>query len=175
MVENWTEALETTVEVLKTQSASQESSLQDVMWKLEEAENRQRRNNLRLLGIPENSEGSNIIKFTINLLRNSLPELAQWDWDKEIQWVHRFPLAIPRRPPNDQSYPRAILIYFGNFLLRQAVYDLARPNKKRNWENFSFFMRPDFAHATVERRWRLGQLITPFQKNRSSSVFTEPC
>lgn len=170
-LENRTESLETTVEVLTKTMESQESTIKDMMWKMEEAENRQRRNNMRLLGIPENSEGTDIRKFTIDLLNNSLPELTHWDWEKEVQRVHRFPLNPAKRRLNDQQYTRAILIFFGNFLLRQSVFELARPDKKRNWESFLYFVRPDFVHATVERRWRLRQMIALLQKIGASFFY----
>ncbi|KAJ1091337.1 hypothetical protein NDU88_004464 [Pleurodeles waltl] len=46
-------AVEEDVDTLKEQSATRNDQLTDVMWKLEDFENRQRRNNLRFLGIPE--------------------------------------------------------------------------------------------------------------------------
>ncbi|KAJ1193984.1 hypothetical protein NDU88_003279 [Pleurodeles waltl] len=53
-------AVEEEVDTLKEQSAIRNEQLTDVMWKMEDFENRQRRNNLRFLGIPEGLEGSNI-------------------------------------------------------------------------------------------------------------------
>ncbi|KAJ1162973.1 hypothetical protein NDU88_003437 [Pleurodeles waltl] len=53
-------AVEEDVDTLKEQSAARDGQLTDVMWKMEDLENRQRRNNLRFLGIPEGLEGSNI-------------------------------------------------------------------------------------------------------------------
>ncbi|KAJ1188292.1 hypothetical protein NDU88_005054 [Pleurodeles waltl] len=44
-------AVEEEVDTLKQQNATQESQMTDVMWKLEDLENRQRRNNLRFLGM----------------------------------------------------------------------------------------------------------------------------
>ncbi|KAJ1151989.1 hypothetical protein NDU88_004768 [Pleurodeles waltl] len=53
-------AVEEDVVNLKEQNTMRDEQLTDVMWKLEDFENRQRRNNLRFLGIPEVLEGSNI-------------------------------------------------------------------------------------------------------------------
>ncbi|KAJ1148176.1 hypothetical protein NDU88_001014 [Pleurodeles waltl] len=53
-------AVEEDVVNLKEQSTMRDEQLTDVVWKLEDFENRQRRNNLRFLGIPEGLEGSNI-------------------------------------------------------------------------------------------------------------------
>ncbi|KAJ1140321.1 hypothetical protein NDU88_006678 [Pleurodeles waltl] len=46
-------AVEEDVDTLKQQNATQESQMTDIMWKLEDFENRQRRNNLHFLGIEE--------------------------------------------------------------------------------------------------------------------------
>ncbi|KAJ1205622.1 hypothetical protein NDU88_001050 [Pleurodeles waltl] len=53
-------AVEVDIETLKEQSVTQDGQLTDIMWKLEDYENRQRRNNLRFLGIDEGLEGSDI-------------------------------------------------------------------------------------------------------------------
>ncbi|KAJ1130181.1 hypothetical protein NDU88_008537 [Pleurodeles waltl] len=53
-------AVEDDMDTLKEQNAARDGQLTDVMWKIEDLENRQRRNNLRFLGIPEGLEGNNI-------------------------------------------------------------------------------------------------------------------
>ncbi|KAJ1195770.1 hypothetical protein NDU88_005038 [Pleurodeles waltl] len=58
-------AVEEDVDTLKEQSATRDEQLTDVMWKLKDFENRQRRNNLRFLGIPEGLEGSNIRTYQL--------------------------------------------------------------------------------------------------------------
>ncbi|KAJ1164357.1 hypothetical protein NDU88_004797 [Pleurodeles waltl] len=69
-------ALEEDVDTLKERSAARDDQLTDVMWKLEDFENRQRRNNLRFLGIPEGLEGSNIRTYMVKLLHGAFPELG---------------------------------------------------------------------------------------------------
>ncbi|KAJ1213833.1 hypothetical protein NDU88_001464 [Pleurodeles waltl] len=71
-------AVEEEVDTLKGQSTVRNEQLTDVMWKMEDFENRQRRNNLRFLGIPEGLEGSNIQTYMVNLLRGAFPELGNW-------------------------------------------------------------------------------------------------
>ncbi|KAJ1113970.1 hypothetical protein NDU88_002210 [Pleurodeles waltl] len=71
-------AVEEDVDTLKEQNATRDEQLTDVMWKLEDFENRQRRNNLRFVGIPEGLEGSNIRLYMVNLLRGAFPELGNW-------------------------------------------------------------------------------------------------
>ncbi|KAJ1219200.1 hypothetical protein NDU88_006771 [Pleurodeles waltl] len=64
------------VDTLKVQNAEKDGQLTDVMWKMEDLENRQRRNNLRFLGIPEGVEGNNIQAYMVNLLLLRAGELG---------------------------------------------------------------------------------------------------
>ncbi|KAJ1096783.1 hypothetical protein NDU88_001914 [Pleurodeles waltl] len=156
-METRTEELEIEVKAATAQTTTQGQQISDIQWKLEDAENRQRRNNLRILGIAEDLEGQDTRAYIVSLFKQAFPDLNGWDWEKEIQRAHRFPLMKKKQAltatNRDQSYPLAIIVYFGNFLLRQAVFEKARPNSKVTVEGVSFFSRPDFAHATVERRW----------------------
>ncbi|KAJ1162830.1 hypothetical protein NDU88_003295 [Pleurodeles waltl] len=68
-MEERTAGVEADVEALREQCITQDGQLTDIMWKLEDHENRQRRNNLRFLGINEGVEGSDIRAYMIKLLR----------------------------------------------------------------------------------------------------------
>ncbi|KAJ1119545.1 hypothetical protein NDU88_007730 [Pleurodeles waltl] len=69
-----------------------EKQLEDTQWKLTDLEDRLRRNNLRVLGIPEGVEGSDPRGFMVALFKEAFPGLHQWEWEREIQRAHRFPL-----------------------------------------------------------------------------------
>ncbi|KAJ1117233.1 hypothetical protein NDU88_005433 [Pleurodeles waltl] len=143
-------AAEVDVDALREQCVTQDGQLTDLMWKLEDYETRQRRNNLRFLGINEGLEGSDIRAYVIKLLRGAFPELTNWDWETEVQSVHRFP-AVRREGGHsaEPKYPRAILVFFGNYLLRQTIFDKARPNAPRSVEGVSVFTLPDSAKMAV--------------------------
>ncbi|KAJ1159666.1 hypothetical protein NDU88_000171 [Pleurodeles waltl] len=72
-------AVEADVEALREQCVTQDGQLTDIMWKLEDHENRQRRNNLRFLGINVGVGGNDIRAYMIKLLRGAFPELGNWD------------------------------------------------------------------------------------------------
>ncbi|KAJ1190646.1 hypothetical protein NDU88_007384 [Pleurodeles waltl] len=74
-------AVEEDMHTLKEQSAARDGQMTDMMWKMEDLENRQRRNNLRFLGIPEGLKGNNIQAYMVNLLRGAFPELGDRDWE----------------------------------------------------------------------------------------------
>ncbi|KAJ1150243.1 hypothetical protein NDU88_003038 [Pleurodeles waltl] len=173
------DALESDLGVLSKQAAMLESQLSDIQWKVEDFENRQRRNNLRLIGIQEGVEGQDSRAFIIRLLKAALPEQTGWYWEKEIQRAHRFPLRLRSQQLTGasgtaQQQPRAFIVYFGNYLLRQIVFEKARPDARISGEGCTFFSRPDFCHATVERRWRLRQLISPFQEKGAEAYLLSP-
>ncbi|KAJ1145822.1 hypothetical protein NDU88_012106 [Pleurodeles waltl] len=72
-MEERTMAVEADTEALRAQTATHEEQLTDIMWKLEDQENRQRRNNLRFLGIKEGEEGNNIRAYMIKCCKMHFP------------------------------------------------------------------------------------------------------
>ncbi|KAJ1163059.1 hypothetical protein NDU88_003522 [Pleurodeles waltl] len=141
-----------------------EKQLEDAQWKLTDLEDRLRHNNLRVLGIPEGVEGSDPRGFVVALFMEAFPDLNQWEWEREIQRSQLFPFkrTVKSLAVGDIK-PRAMLISLLNFQARQALYDLARLDRKRTAKGCDFFVRPDFCHTTVEKRWRFRQLIQPLQ------------
>ncbi|KAJ1152837.1 hypothetical protein NDU88_005612 [Pleurodeles waltl] len=172
------EEVETRISHLEDEAGSQqvtreamEKQLEDTHWKLTNLEDRLRRNNLRVMGIPEGAEGSDTHSFMVALFKEAFPDLQQWDWDREIQRAHRFPFnRAGLTPAGVIVRSRAMLISLLNFQARQAVYDRARPNSRSKAKGCEFFVWPDFCHTTVEKRWRLRQLIQPLQ-NKGAQVF----
>ncbi|KAJ1123952.1 hypothetical protein NDU88_002419 [Pleurodeles waltl] len=150
-MENRTSIVEAEVEVLKDQVETHGIQLTDIMWKLEDYENRQRRNHLLFLGIEEGEEGNDIRTYMIKLLQNAFPELTKWDWEVEIQRVNRFPLVRRGAERNKEfKHPRAIVIFFGNYLLRQDIFEKARLGAPQFVDNVTFFTRPDYCHVSAE-------------------------
>ncbi|KAJ1171666.1 hypothetical protein NDU88_003525 [Pleurodeles waltl] len=132
------EEAETRISRLEDEAGAHQSSrevmekqLEDTQWKLTDLEDRMRRNNLRVLGVPEGLEGSDTHSFMVALFKEAFPDLQQWDWDKEVQRAHRFPFS--KRGSNSEGgsgRPRVILISLLNYQARQAIYDRARPNAR---------------------------------------------
>ncbi|KAJ1155419.1 hypothetical protein NDU88_008149 [Pleurodeles waltl] len=97
LLANRTQILEETVESLKEdvilikqdlrQARASELDLQD---KLEQLENAGRRNNLRILNVPEGVEGVDIKLFTASLIKDTLQlEETEQDIAANIQRIHR--------------------------------------------------------------------------------------
>ncbi|KAJ1153159.1 hypothetical protein NDU88_005921 [Pleurodeles waltl] len=84
-METRTEELENEVRAATAQTAMQGQQISDIQWKLEDAENHQRRTNLRVLGIAEDLEGQGTRAYIVLLFKKAFPDLTVWDWEKEIQ------------------------------------------------------------------------------------------
>ncbi|KAJ1201460.1 hypothetical protein NDU88_005269 [Pleurodeles waltl] len=109
-METRTEELETEVKAAAAQTVTQGQQILDIQWILEDAENRQRLNNLRILGI---AEGQDTRAYIVSLFKKAFPDHLEWNWEIEIQRAHRFPLMRKKQTldaSKEQSYPRAIVI-----------------------------------------------------------------
>ncbi|KAJ1148889.1 hypothetical protein NDU88_001713 [Pleurodeles waltl] len=176
------EEAETRISRLEDDAGSQkmtreamEKQLEDTQWKLTDLVDRLRRNHLQVLGIPEGAEGSDPHGFMVALFKEAFPDLYQWDWDREIQRAHWFPFNRAGLSSTEGSgRPKAMLISLLNFQARQAVYDRARPNSRCKAKGCEFFVRPDFCRTTVEKRWRLRQLIQPLQNKGEQAFLLNP-
>ncbi|KAJ1092348.1 hypothetical protein NDU88_005459 [Pleurodeles waltl] len=91
-METRTNVLETEVKAAVKQLAVQELHISDIQWKTEDAENRQRGNNLLILGIAEGLEGKDKRTYVVSLFKKAFPDLVGWNWEMEIQRAHLFPL-----------------------------------------------------------------------------------
>ncbi|KAJ1150253.1 hypothetical protein NDU88_003048 [Pleurodeles waltl] len=88
---------------LETQAAASQDRDQDLLYlrsKLMDMEDGSRRDNIRLLGIPENEEGTDIQA----LLGSTLPKLTSLDFDPplEFQWAHRVGLKCSDKSSRPQ-------------------------------------------------------------------------
>ncbi|KAJ1181010.1 hypothetical protein NDU88_006221 [Pleurodeles waltl] len=78
-METRTEELEIEVKAATAQTTTQGQQILDIQWKLEDAENRQRQNNLRILGIAEDHEGQDTRAYRTSLFKKAFPDLIGWD------------------------------------------------------------------------------------------------
>ena len=117
--------------------------------KVTDLESRSRRNNIRVYGVPEDSEGDSMIKFVENLLTT---ELALPDgMSLQIQQAHR---ALTQKP-GPGATPRSIVINFLQFDIKETVLKLAW-KKKVLLNNKQIFFDHDYAYAVMEKRKAFG-------------------
>ncbi|XP_078540844.1 embryonic protein UVS.2-like [Lissotriton helveticus] len=81
----------------------QDSQIMFMQAKIEDLENRQRRQTLRVFSIPEGREGSDSRAFIVRLFQKALPDLADWG-DNHSNITHPF---YPNDKPLDADRPPA--------------------------------------------------------------------
>ncbi|KAL1255531.1 hypothetical protein QQF64_013592 [Cirrhinus molitorella] len=110
-------------------------------------QDRSRRSNLRLLGLPEGAEKDDPIGFLKRSLPRWLPSLS--GKDIEIERAHR----VYSRASTDHSKPRVFLFKLLRYNDRNLILNEARrhsPVKANDGAILSFF--PDFSPATAKKR-----------------------
>ncbi|KAJ1203851.1 hypothetical protein NDU88_007632 [Pleurodeles waltl] len=129
-----------------------EKMLQD---KLETLENNTRRNNIRLLGVPEGLEGEDIKGYVIALIKEVLPNIVGINLDEDIQRVHRDPF---KKNPGRKN-PRRILINFNTYSIKERILSEALKVGAFSKGDWSFRIRSDVSKATLDRQWELGNFM----------------
>lgn len=119
----------------------------------EDAENRNRRNNLRIVGLPEGTEGAEPTSFTEKLLRELLPQAVFSDVFV-VERAHRMPAT--RGPPG--APPRTFILKLLNFRDRDLVLRESRKIEQLRYEGAKLMIFPDFSIDTQKQRRSFDQV-----------------
>lgn len=139
-IEEWdVAASDALIQALENQKALQA--------KLTDLEARTRRNNLRVYGIPEGSEGSNLAEFVTKLIKSELGPLLA-DTDLGIQRCHR---ALAPKPPGDAP-PRSLVLCFLEFRVKEQVLHTAWKKKEVRYEGKRIYFDQDYPPETLKKR-----------------------
>ncbi|KAK7877975.1 hypothetical protein WMY93_031377 [Mugilogobius chulae] len=144
-------ALEDAVDPTTTRVATLEKTVQHLTERIDDLENRGRRKNVRILGLPENVEGTNPTRF----FERWLPEVLQIetkDGRIKLERAHR---TLGQKPPPTQR-PRPVLVRFHNYQDKQRVmnasWELGRKEEvvKHGDATVNFFQ--DLSAAVIRKR-----------------------
>uniref|UniRef100_H3BDL9 L1 transposable element RRM domain-containing protein n=1 Tax=Latimeria chalumnae TaxID=7897 RepID=H3BDL9_LATCH len=127
------------------------------LWdRVQDLENCSRRNNIRVIGIPEGVEGSGLSGPTLllSVLRECLP-LGETE-SIEVERVH---CTLGPRPPPDQR-PRPIIARLLRFQDRERTLRLAREAGELYWWGGKIMIFPDMSRELAAQR----KLFTPAQR-----------
>lgn len=122
-------------------------------YRAEDAENRNRRNNLRIVGLPEGAEGGDPTSFIEGLLRDLLPE-ARWSSYFTVERAHR----IPPKPGPPGSPPRTFILCLLNFRDRDEVLRASRNVGELKFQNTKLMIFPDYSVETQKLRKSFDQV-----------------
>ena len=121
----------------------------DLTSKCDDTENRLRRNNIRLYGIPEESEKDGMIDFVIHFLRSSvkLPE----GLELKVERAHR---ALGPKP-RGAAPPRSIIVCFLDFQVKQTVLQQAWKQRNVQFEGHTIYFDQDYSSEVQRKRKKL--------------------
>uniref|UniRef100_H2ZTJ7 L1 transposable element RRM domain-containing protein n=1 Tax=Latimeria chalumnae TaxID=7897 RepID=H2ZTJ7_LATCH len=140
--------------------------LTTALERIEDLENRSRRNNLRIMGFPEGVEDGNPVKF----LQEVLPELLDLEEGQilEIERAHR--TLAPR--PTPEQRPRAFIVKFLRYPIRELLLRLARNKSQIKWKDHRISLFPDWSRDLQLKRqrfWEVRRLLR--EKNIKYGLF----
>lgn len=144
--------LEDANKAMEADPPATKSEVERLRQKIDDLENRSRRNNLRFVGFPEGCEGQNAPTF----LRETIPQLMHLDYPNgiEIDRAHR---SLTKRRPDGDHTPRAILARFLRFQDRERIAVAARKMGRVSRNGHHIMVFPDYSRPVVEMRSKFNQ------------------
>ncbi|KAM9313603.1 uncharacterized protein KZ484_025023 isoform 1-T4 [Pholidichthys leucotaenia] len=140
-LENWNMGVKNTfVQLLQNQW-----TLED---KISEMEGRARRNNIRIYGVPEDSEqDTSVASFAESFIKKELGDVLGQDCDLGIECAHR---ALGPKPPASAP-PRSIIVHFLRFTVKEEILRAAW-KKVIRIHNKQVYFDHDYAVEVQKRR-----------------------
>lgn len=112
-----------------------------------DTENRLRRNNIRILGLPERAEGSKPAEFAESFLIQLL-DLPAMPPTFVVERAHR----VPPTPPIPGAPARPFLLRLLNYRDRDRVLAAARTKQDLRYENSKISLYPDYSPEVQQKR-----------------------
>uniref|UniRef100_H3AL51 L1 transposable element RRM domain-containing protein n=1 Tax=Latimeria chalumnae TaxID=7897 RepID=H3AL51_LATCH len=151
---------------VKKKVKKMEQQLSTALDRIEDLENRSRRNNLRILGFLEGAEEGNPVKF----LQGALPDLLDLDAGQslEIEWAHQ---TLGPRPVPEQ-HPRAFIVKFLRYPTRDLLLRAAKNLSQLKWRDHRIFIFSDWSRELQLKRqqfWEIRRMLR--EKNIKYGLF----
>uniref|UniRef100_H3AD16 L1 transposable element RRM domain-containing protein n=1 Tax=Latimeria chalumnae TaxID=7897 RepID=H3AD16_LATCH len=143
-VEQRTGSVEEELAEEKKRVAALDLRIAILVQRLDDQENRARRNNLRILGFPEQIEKGKPIQF----LQEVLPKLLGLADGMQLERAHRS--LVPR--PAIGQHPRPFIVKFLRFPLKEMVIRRVRERGALVWEGNKILVFPDLSRELQEKR-----------------------
>lgn len=127
---------------------SVESALKKAMEKLENYENQSRRQNVRIIGLKEGTEGKNPLVF----FEKWIPEALNMDMKGERLKIERAHRVGPPVESTGRRGPRAVLARLHDYTDRQRILRAARDKGRVSMDGQVVSFYQDFSAEIVKRR-----------------------
>ena len=135
------------VKALEVRTVDLEERVRYLEGRAEDAEGRNRRSNLRIVGMPEGAEGPDPMRFLEDWIKSFMPADSLTSFFT-IERAHRVPGR--RLPPG--SPPRPMLAKLLHFRDRDAILRVARSRAQIQFENARVLLFPDYTAAVQQQR-----------------------
>ena len=112
--------------------------------KLDDLESRSRRNNLRIYGIPEDTETTSVLSFVEEWLRTEL----SIERDLQIQRAHR---ALAKKPKAEEP-PRSLVVNFLQYTEKELVLSKAWKKKNITLGDNRIYFDHDYSAGVLQKR-----------------------
>lgn len=134
------------------------SAFSQMQSQIEDLDNRKRRNNLRLRGIPESE--TELIPTVIRLFKSLL-----LDCDSTAFTHDRIHRALRPKPPADKP-PRDVVLCMMDFLTKEEILRAARIKQRITLDEHVIQIYPDISPATLDRHRGLKEVTSALQSAR---------
>ncbi|KAI3358297.1 hypothetical protein L3Q82_014671 [Scortum barcoo] len=131
---------------------------QSIQTQLTDLEAQSRRNNIRIHGISEGSEGEDIQDFVEKFIKS---ELSLPDTRLGIQCCHR---SLGSRPPQGSS-PRSMIIYFQEYKTKEVVLRSAWKKREIRFEGKRVFFEQDYPAEILKKRRAYADIRKALKEN----------
>ncbi|KAJ1108155.1 hypothetical protein NDU88_005537 [Pleurodeles waltl] len=141
--------LEQRMRSLETQVAASQDRDQDLLYlrsKLTDMEDRSRKDNIRLLGIPENEEGTDMQAF----LGSTLPKLTSLEFDPPLEFQRAHRVGLKRSDKSSRTRPIVASLLHHN--QTRQILQVARSHGPFRIDLHDIRITPDYSKETNESR-----------------------
>lgn len=135
------------VHIIKEKYETLQKSHLQLSNKVDDLENRSRRCNLRLVGLPEIIKGPELFKF-LQITLPSLLHIQEACSDIVIERAHR--LGPTRSEP--EARPRVVIFKMLSFLHKEAIWQASRKQRDIRWNNNRIFIFQDYSAEVTRAR-----------------------
>lgn len=121
--------------------------------KQDDMENRLRRNNIRVYGIPEEAEGKEMVPFMVEFFRITLTLKD----DVEIKLERALRAIAPK--PKTKASTRSIIVRFLDFSVKQAVLQQAWKQRDITFQGQKVYFDQDYSPDVQRKRKKVREVI----------------
>eukprot|EP00112_Aurelia_sp_Birch-Aquarium-sp1_P002018 Seg1220.2 transcript_id=Seg1220.2/GoldUCD/mRNA.D3Y31 product="LINE-1 type transposase domain-containing protein 1" protein_id=Seg1220.2/GoldUCD/D3Y31 len=164
------DCIEKELKLIKDQLGDSDMDMINLVEKVEYLENSSRRNNIRIVGVPEAPHFRESWEESEQIVKDKINTLLGISEDLQIERAHRVgkPKTFFTRPDGSRvkAWPRPIVAKFQSWKQKESVLKEARAKKP---DGIKFF--PDLSQRTLEKRERLVPQLLDARKHGKIAYF----